>query len=355
MDRNPETSPPIAAGSPADARRSARKSAVALAHAVPPSGACQPARQRRDRSRYHAERAREIIRHHPELIALVGHRTATLAAIALVAGLQVTLAVAMQDWPWWAIVVGAYGPGAVIALAIWTLLHECTHDLVLRTSHANRWLGIVTGLPLIVPAASSFRICHLLHHRHQGDPAFDGDIASRWEIRLVGNSPIRKAIWLLLGAPMQALRPLRMRHVRIVDRWFVVNLALQVLFNAGLVILAGWQALAYCLFANIFALGLHPLGARWIQEHFMLAPGQETYSYYGPMNVLAFNAGYHVEHHDLMRVAWFHLPAIGRAAPEYYRGLQCYRSWTGLLVRFLCDRTIRLDRRWIREGMAGEG
>ena len=52
-----------------------------------------------------------------------------------------------------------------------------------------------------------------------------------------------------------------------------------------------------------FSIGGAPLGARWIQEHYLTFPGdQETFSYYGPMNVLALNVGYHNEHHDLMRV-----------------------------------------------------
>jgi aspartate/methionine/tyrosine aminotransferase len=34
------------------------------------------------------------------------------------------------------------------------------------------------------------------------------------------------------------------------------------------------------------------------------------------LNALAFNVGYHVEHHDLMRVAWLRLPAGCAAAEE---------------------------------------
>ena len=74
---------------------------------------------------------------------------------------------------------------------------------------------------------------------------------------------------------------------------------------------AGWTALGYLFLSSAFAIGLHPVGARWIQEHYLTFPGnQETFSYYGPMNVFALNVGYHNEHHDLMRVPWSRLPAL---------------------------------------------
>src|SRR5438105_13141440 len=111
---------------------------------------------------------------------------------------------------------------------------------------------------------------------------------------------------------------------------------------ALLVYLAGWAPLKYLLFATVFAIGLHPLGARWIQEHFALAPGQETYSYYGPLNKVSFNVGYHNEHHDVITVPWSRLPEVRRLAPEFYEGLHAYQSWTALLVRVLRDRNVTL-------------
>ena len=76
--------------------------------------------------------------------------------------------------------------------------------------------------------------------------------------------------------------------------------------------------------------------------------GQETYSYYGPWNRLAFNVGYHNEHHDLMTVPWSRLPRIRSLAPEFYEGLYAHRSWTRLLFRFLFDRELTLHSRVVR-------
>jgi sphingolipid delta-4 desaturase len=104
----------------------------------------------------------------------------------------------------------------------------------------------------------------------------------------------------------------------------------------------------YLTLASIFSIGLHPLGARWIQEHYLTHRGQETFSYYGPLNWLALNVGYHNEHHDLMTVPWPRLPEIRRRAPEFYDSLVSYRSWTMLLLRFLFDPSLSLYSRRIR-------
>jgi sphingolipid delta-4 desaturase len=105
---------------------------------------------------------------------------------------------------------------------------------------------------------------------------------------------------------------------------------------------AGAAPFKYLVASTVFAIGLHPLGARWIQEHFVLVPGQETYSYYGPLNKVSFNVGFHNEHHDMMTIPWPRLPDVRRIAPEFYEGLHSYKSWTALLVRFVRDREITL-------------
>ena len=85
--------------------------------------------------------------------------------------------------------------------------------------------------------------------------------------------------------------------MKLIDGWYVTNVAVQVLFVAAVVFAWGGRSLAYLFLSSAFAIGLHPLGARWIQEHFLTIPGaQETFSYYGPLNRVAFNVGYHKEH-----------------------------------------------------------
>jgi sphingolipid delta-4 desaturase len=245
----------------------------------------------------------------------------------------------------------AYSLGAICDHALWTLIHECTHNLIFRRPRNNALLQIFANLPIVFPAAISFRKYHVLHHRFQGDLELDADLASPGEARFVGNSSWRKALWLLSFFLWQGARVSRLKRIQMFDRWYAANLAVQVVFVAGVWLLAGWYAVLYLTLSSIFAIGLHPVGARWIQEHYLVGEeGQETFSYYGPLNHVSFNVGYHNEHHDLMMVPWFRLPKVRATAPEFYASLRSHRSWTALLLRFIFDRRLSLYSRRVRTG-----
>ncbi len=255
------------------------------------------------------------------------------------------------------VLLAAWLVGAVADHALWVLIHEAAHNLIVKTPWVNSVATIVANLPIVFPGGIAFRRYHLLHHAWQGDPEIDADLAAPAEARLVGNSSIRKAIWLLFYFLAQATRATQLKRIKLWDAWYVANVAAQVAFVFAIVHFMGWTALGYLFLSSAFAIGLHPVGARWIQEHYLTFPGdQETFSYYGPMNVLALNVGYHNEHHDLMRVPWTKLPALKRLAPELYEPLHFHRSWSALLWRFLTDPSITLYSRVIRQGtVAGTG
>jgi len=112
----------------------------------------------------------------------------------------------------------------------------------------------------------------------------------------------------------------------------------------------GPKAISYLLLSFFFSVGLHPLGARWIQEHYLTHDEQqETFSYYGVLNAVAFNVGYHNEHHDFPSIPWNKLPQIKRTAPGYYDSLVSHKSWTVLFFRFLFDKEISLFSRVVRK------
>ena len=297
----------------------------------------------------HRDRTRALLAAHPEARALCGNAPGTALFVVGIAAAQLGLAFALRQSPWWLVLGVAWAIGAVADHALWVLIHDCAHDLVFRRPAANQWLGIFANLPILFPAAVSFRKYHLLHHAWQGSEDLDADLPGPLELRLVGNVWWRKALWLLLFFVAQTTRIPRLRRVRFLDRWYAANLAAQLAFLAAAWALLGPRALAYLFASSAFAIGLHPVGARWIQEHYLVFPGdQETFSYYGPMNLLAFNVGYHNEHHDLMRVPWFRLPALKRLAPELYEPLHAHRSWTKLLLRFVFDPSLSLRSRMSR-------
>lgn len=296
----------------------------------------------------HRARARRLLASHPELSDYIGSVPWTSLFVLGLVALQTALAVALAHAPWWQILIAAMTVGAVASLGLWVLIHECAHNLVFGSTRANCWLAIVANMPHIFPTAAAFRKYHLLHHRFHGHRMLDPDVPSALEVRLVGNSPWRKALWLLVFPIGLSLRSTRIRQVALFDRWFVANSAIVAGYLLTLWVFAAPKALVFLALSTMLSLGLHPLGARSIQEHFTTTTGQETTSYYGPFNILVFNAGYHIEHHDLMRVSWLHLPKLKAIAPEFYGDFRSHGSWTALLVRFIFDRGFTLADRITR-------
>lgn len=296
----------------------------------------------------HLERTRALLKAHPEVRALFGPARITAALVVAVVALQVAVALGVARLGWGWVLLLSYVVSATANHTLWVLIHECTHNLVLRSSRANSLLQIFCNGPIVFPAAISFRKFHLLHHRFQGHPELDADLASPWEARLVGNSTVRKALWLLTFFAWQALRAPRLKKVPLWDRWYVLNVAWQLLFVGAVAYLGGAKAVVYLTAGSIFAIGLHPFGGRWIQEHYLTSPEQETFSYYGPANRLALNVGFHNEHHDAMTVAWFRLPQVRRLAPEMYQPLKSHTSWTKLVLRFIFDPSLSLYSRRVR-------
>jgi sphingolipid 4-desaturase/C4-monooxygenase len=305
----------------------------------------------------HRERAKQILARHPEVRDFFQRdRWSALWTVLLVA-LQVAvgIALALFDVPWWAIIFTAYAFGAFANHALFVLIHDYTHNVVFRKANANRLGSIFANIAIVFPAAIGFRNHHLLHHKYLGIPGLDADVPTRSEARWVSNSSWRKTLWLSMYWAVQALlRPSTVKTIRTVDGWVVFNTAAMVAAMTPIVWAFGWWPVAYLFASTLFALGVHPVGARWIQEHYVFKEGQETYSYYGPLNKLAFNMGYHNEHHDFPQVPWSRLPAVRAAAPEFYDHLYHHRSWTKLLFHVLFSRKFRLHNRIVRpmpEGM----
>ena len=128
-------------------------------------------------------------------------------------------------------------------------------------------------------------------------------------------------------------------------RWTYINIAVIVAFDPSCCGRSG-NALLYLFLSFWFSVGgLHPLSARWLQEHFAFGPDQGTFDYYGPLNTLALNIGYHNEHHDFHEIPWTRLPKLKAMAPKFYDTLGCHRSWVALLVTFIFDPRYSLNTR----------
>lgn len=301
----------------------------------------------------HRARTKQIMVAHPDVRLLMGRNWVSFLIILMIVAAQTVVAWWCASQPWWVTFAAAFFIGAFANHALFVMIHEASHNLIFKARWLNKIAGIMCNFPMGFPSSESFQRYHLKHHIYQGIPELDADLCSAWEARAVGGSALGKALWLLLYPIVQASRPFRLKEIRLFDGWIALNWACQVAFNAAVIWFFGAKAMAYMLASLFFSVGLHILGARWIQEHYLVAPPQETYSYYGPLNLLAFNVGYHNEHHDFPSVPWNHLPAVKRMAPEAYDTLTSHASWTRLLFRFLFDKNLTLRSRMVRHERGG--
>jgi sphingolipid delta-4 desaturase len=301
----------------------------------------------------HRERTRGILKEHPEVRTLIGRNPYSFSFILGVVGLQTLIAFLLRDQAWWVVLIVAYAGGAFADHALFVLIHECAHNLIFKRKAANILSGVIADLPIIVPSSVSFRSYHLKHHSFQGDYYLDADIASRWEARLIGSSFLGKALWFLFFPVFQALRPPRLKEIKFANAWTLLNWAVVFGYDAAVIIFFGPMSFLYLVLSFFFSIGLHPLGARWIQEHYLTAAPQETYSYYGILNIVALNVGYHNEHHDMPSVPWNRLPRLKAMAPEWYDSLIFHKSWVKLFWKFLTDPELSLFSRMIRRNRAG--
>src|SRR5438093_3580746 len=299
----------------------------------------------------HPSRARAIIKAHPEVRRLMVRNPYTaLIALSLVI-MQSAIAYGMGTLGfgyWWLSFLIAYCVGAFANHANYVIIHDATHNLILRSKSWNKMVGILADLPNLAPGAMGFRVYHLKHHSHQGDYEYDADLANHWEARLVGNKWYRKAIWLMLFPFFQVTRPPRLKAVKMWDRWFSTNLACAVAYDVAIVYFCGWAGFLCLVIAFLFSTGLHSVGARCIQEHYTHDFDQQTFSYYGPINRVALNMGYHNEHHDLPSIPWNNLRKLRAMAPEFYDSLKYHSSWSRLLFQFVFDKRYSLYSRVAR-------
>ncbi|MFN4975633.1 MAG: fatty acid desaturase [Bacteroidota bacterium] len=297
----------------------------------------------------HRGRTREMLKQHPELRELIGKNPYSIFAIIGIVSIQLLVAYLLSGQSWWWVFGAAYLVGAFADHALFVLIHECAHKLIFKNRAANKIAGMIANIPLIFPSSVSFETYHLKHHSFQGVHELDGDLPNYWEAKLINHYFIGKVIWLLFYPIFQVFRLNRLREIAPFDKWVALNWIIQIASMTAIAWFLGAQSFVYLVASFFFSVGLHPLGARWIQEHYLTHGEQETYSYYGVLNHVAFNVGFHNEHHDFPSVPWNRLPDIKKTAPGFYDHLSSHTSWTKLFFRFLFDQEISLFSRVVRK------
>jgi len=302
----------------------------------------------------HAVRRRALLRQHPEIKRLFGHNRWTVVPMLVAVAMQLAIAAQLAECfegargPVWALIAltVVHLLGAVLSHHASMFIHEASHDLCAPTPWENKLWALIANTSLGIPAAMTFRKYHPRHHAHLGTLGVDADLPARFEATSLPRTAWMKAVWLggllffWLARGYQRRTP--------VNRDEVLNFAVTLAVNGLILWWLGPVALGYLLVCTVVGHSYHPVAAHFIHEHYTFAPGQETNSYYGGLNAVCFNVGYHVEHHDFPWVPGGRLPQLRRDYAQHYEGLTSHPSWTAVLWAFVVDARMDWSQRIVR-------
>lgn len=296
----------------------------------------------------HRSRRMAIMKAHPEVTKLMGHEPLTKWVVLGVVTLQIATALYLRNTSPFSplFIFLAYAIGGTANHNLFLAIHEITHNLAFRSIAPNKLLAIFANLPIGIPYSAAFKGYHIEHHKFQGVDGVDTDLPTKLELMCL-NNVLGKVFFATFQILFYALRPGFVRAQRL-TRWHFLNIVVQLVFDAGLYIVAGHNItpIIYLIMSSFFAGSLHPCAGHFIAEHYLWdGLEQETYSYYGPLNVLAYNVGYHNEHHDFPSVAWTRLPALRKLAPEFYDNIPNHPSWPMVIVNFIRDAEVGIYAR----------
>ncbi|RHZ48681.1 hypothetical protein Glove_543g67 [Diversispora epigaea] len=284
----------------------------------------------------HMKRKITILREYPEIEKLYGIDMTTIPITILAASAQIIASYIfgkiLIDWNW-TMVIFSYIVGGSLTQVYGVIIHEAAHSLAAPTRFQNRIIGLLANTALPFPIAMSFRRYHLEHHAFQGVVGLDPDLPLEWEKKLVRGNSLFKFLWLNIYPVMYVIRGLVMKKTP--QFWEYVNWVYTIIGNLIIYYFFGGRGLFYLFLSLWFGYGAHPAAAHFIQEHYTFDDGQETYSYYGILNIFFMNIGYHNEHHDFTKVPWSGLPKVRKIASEYYDNLAFHTSWCMVLWNFV--------------------
>lgn len=308
----------------------------------------EPAFFRSSTEEPHLRRRKAILAEHPEVRALCGYDRNTIWITLLVGIAQLALAygVARSELSYWLVLPLAYFVGSVLSHWSAMSIHETSHNLAARASLGNRAVAWLANLSMVLPMAETFRRYHLKHHTHLGVEEEDSDLPRAVEVRWIGAGRIAKLLWLLVYPVAYLIRGAS--YAGRLSRAEALHMAFMLAVNLALYEALGWRGMVYLALSTAIGHGPHPVAAHFIHEHYVFAPGQETFSYYGILNWVTFNVGYHYEHHDLPSIPGSRLPAYRRITDKHYADLVSHTSWTWVLWHFVTSRVMGAHSRIVR-------
>jgi sphingolipid delta-4 desaturase len=294
-----------------------------------------------DHNEPHAIRRRVILEKHPEMQKLFQREPYTSMLFVILIHIIQTYICYILDkhqWSWFTIISFALVIGAIFNHMLFVLIHDITHFNCFKVTKYNQFAAIFSNLPQIIPSAIAFGRYHRDHHFYLGDPLLDPDIPTVIEIYFF-KTPLRRICFIMLLPFFYALRPY-MKKPKSISGMEVLNILCCFLYGYLIYYLFTIKGLIYLTISTYFGLSVHPVSAHVIAEHYEFFKSQDTYSYYGWINYINFNMGYHVEHHDFPSIPWYNLPKVRKIAPEYYDNLPQIYSYVTVIFKYIFDGSI---------------
>jgi sphingolipid 4-desaturase/C4-monooxygenase len=298
---------------------------------------------------------RELLRRHPQARSLVGPDPRGALAIPALLALHWGMAFLVSRVDGLAglaaAFVAAFFYGQLVLHSAGGLLHETAHRLVFRARAAK--LAFDLSLELVLASFArqlTYQHEHVSsHHRYMG--IYDHDYEHEDVCALLARRdyttrhPGRQRA-VTLAILLLHLLPFGFLATELAVPWFYrratgraardtlrripatrpaswerrLFIAVSLAVNAGLLAafgFGGWLYHNWTLSIFLGKCGVTNLGQS-LAEHEGDDLEQPTRSYYGWMNALLFNTGYHNEHHTLPSVPWSRLPALRALAPEMF-------------------------------------
>ncbi|KAI0938420.1 hypothetical protein AcV5_000107 [Taiwanofungus camphoratus] len=243
----------------------------------------------------HRSRRMAIMKAHPEVTKLMGYEPLTKYVVLGVVSLQLVMAYLLRHTNPMSLLflVCVYVIGATANHNLFLAIHEITHNLAFKGIDANKALAVFANLPIGIPYSAMFKRYHLEHHKYIGEDGIDVDLPTRLELICL-NNVLGKVFFATFQILFYALRPGFVRSQRL-TRWHFINLIVQFVFDYVLIKSWGVRSFIYLLASSFFAGSLHPCAGHFIAEHYVWdGLDQETYSYYGPLNILAYNVSLNI-------------------------------------------------------------
>ena len=293
----------------------------------------------------HSVRRRKILAQYPEITKLYGHDIRSAIFCGTTIAIQFAMMYLVRDLSFLPLLVLTYVVSGTLNHSLFLAMHEVTHDLFFKTRLANRIFSHLVNLPMGVPASAYFKVYHNAHHTDLGQLGEDTDLPSEYEARMF-KGRLGRLFWLCCQSITYIIRPLFVKPLP-VSSYIILGSLIQYGFDGIILYNFGWKSLFYLLMGSILGGSLHPISGHFIAEHFEFIPGQVTYSYYGPLNWLTYNVGYHIEHHDFPKIPCTKLYRLKEIAPEWY-DLPSYDSWLKVIFAFVWESNMSLYARGTR-------